>query len=290
VFVIAHKNGLVLDLYYKYTVCQESTIALMGVKIQGNRNMAPKRKPRSEHWSRWGPVRAQSVSSRIVDQVRSGLFRGELKSGDFLGTENELAQKLGVSRVPVRDAFKALQALGIIEVKVGAKGGARIASGDPNLFADALAVQLKLVGITVEEMFDSQIAIEVMATELAAKRATQSDLQKLRDLLDELQAMCLKPMTQTTALHFTELSMRFHEALVESAHNRALAAQFKALRRVLEPIYARRTSDTIAKRVVASHKTVLDCVANGDAERACALVRRRLETIRAHQLMKTVQT
>ena len=52
---------------------------------------------------------------------------------------------------------------------MGANGGARIAPGDPSRFADALAVQFKLVGISIEEMFDAQIAIEVMATELAAQ-------------------------------------------------------------------------------------------------------------------------
>jgi DNA-binding GntR family transcriptional regulator len=58
---------------------------------------------------------------------------------------------------------------------------------------------------------------------------------------------------------------------------------------VLEPIYARRTTDAIAKRVVASHKAVLDNIAAGDAERACALMRQRLQVIRAHQIMKTVE-
>lgn len=267
-----------------------------GYFISGKRNVAQKRKlkatPKSnaEPWSRWVDVRAQSASSRIVEQVRSALFRGELKSGDYLGSENELARKFGISRVPVRDAFKTLQALGIVEVKVGANGGARIAAGDPSRFADALAVQLKLVGISVEEMFDSQIAIEVMATELASKCATDADLQKLGDLLINLQALSQKVLTRATTLRFTELSMQFHEALVDASHNRVLAAQFKALRFVLEPIYARRTSDAIAKRVVASHKSVLDAIKAGDAERACMLMRRRLQAVRAHQLMKTIET
>lgn len=243
----------------------------------------------ADHVAGWSAVRARSVSSQIVNNVRESLFRGELKPGDFLGTENELAQKLGVSRVPVRDAFKTLQALGIIEVKVGAKGGARIAFADPDRFADALAVQLVLVGITVEEMFDSQIAIEVMATELAAKHATPENLKRLRDYIEELESMCLGPMTKAVALRFTEVSMCFHEALVDSAHNRGLAAQFKALRRVLEPVYARRTSDNVAKHVVASHKRLLDRIAKGDAEEACRLMRRRLETIRAHHLLKTIE-
>jgi GntR family transcriptional regulator, transcriptional repressor for pyruvate dehydrogenase complex len=253
-----------------------------------NENVAPKTKLAPGRWSRWQEVRPRSVSSRIVDQVRAALFRGELKPGDVLGSETDLARKFGVSRVPVRDAFKTLQALGIVEVKMGANGGARIATGDPNRFADALAVQLKLVGISIAEMFDAQIAIEVMATELAAKRASADDLAKLRAILRELQTMAQKSLTQAMAARFSELAMKFHAALVDAAHNRALSAQFKALRFVLEPIYARRTSNAVARRVITADKAVLDAVAAGDAERACALIRRRLETIRAHQLFETV--
>ena len=86
-------------------------------------------------------------------------------------------------------------------------------------------------------------------------------------------------------MRFTTISLDFHDALVDAAHNRALSAQFKALRFVLEPIYARRTSNTIAKRVIASHKAVIDSIEAGDAERACALMRRRLETIRATKMI-----
>ncbi len=250
--------------------------------------MTSKPQSTTQRWSRWQEVRPQSVSSRIVDQVRAALFRGELKPGDLLGSETELAKKFGVSRVPVRDAFKTLQALGIVEVKMGANGGARIAAGDSTRFADALAVQLKLVGISIEEMFDAQIAIEVMATELAAKRASADDVAKLRAILRDLQAMAQKPLTASTAARFTGTAMHFHAGLVDAAHNRALSAQFKALRVVLEPIYGRRTSNAVTKRVIAADKAVLDAVEAGDAERARTLIRRRLETIRAHQLFETV--
>src|SRR5271157_902590 len=111
------------------------------LNIENTRNTGP--------WTRWDIGRSQSTSSRIIEQVRNALFRGELKSGDFLGSENDLARYFEISRVPVRDAFQALQALGVIEVRVGANGGARIAVGDSSRFADALAVQLKLVGVSV---------------------------------------------------------------------------------------------------------------------------------------------
>ena len=251
--------------------------------------MSARAKPTSESWSQWQDVRPQSASSRIVEQVRAALFRGDLNPGDYIGSETDLARKLGVSRVPVRDAFKTLQALGIVEIKLGAKGGARIAPGDPSRFADALAVQFKLVGISVEEMFDAQIATEVMAAELAAQRATAEDLKKLQDIVTSLQTLTQKPMTRTAALRFTTISMQFHETLVEASHNRALSAQFKALRYVLEPVYARHTSDAIARRVIASHKAVIESIAAGDSERACLLVRRRLQTIRATKLVDPQQ-
>ena len=195
--------------------------------------MISERKQQSVKWGGWQAVRAHSVSSRIIEQVWDALFRGELSPGDRLGSEVELAQKLGVSRVPVRDAFRTLQALGIIDIKVGAHGGAFISAGDAKRFADALAVQLKLVGISIEEMFDSQIAIESMAAELAAKRATKADLKQLRELVDELRQMCQKPLSKTAAVQFTQVSMRFHETLVDAAHNRALAAQFRRHRWML---------------------------------------------------------
>jgi GntR family transcriptional regulator, transcriptional repressor for pyruvate dehydrogenase complex len=252
------------------------------------RRSATKRQEQSPHWLGWQSVRTESASARIVDQVWSALFRGELKPGDFLGTEVQLAQKLGVSRVPVRDAFRTLQALGVIDIKVGAHGGARIAKGNPDRFASALAVQLKLVGISIDEMFDAQIAIEVMAARLAAKRATSADLAKLRAIIDELQLIASKPANKTSGPRFTEISIRFHEALMEASQNRALVAQFKALRSVLEPIYARRESDAVARRVIASHRQLLESIAAGDAECASMLMQRRLEVIRAHQLLKTV--
>lgn len=278
------RSPIAQNLYYNYTyVKKRSGCAAPSAGFQGG-NVGAKVKPASEKWSHWNDVRPVSVSSRIVEQVRAALFRGDLRPGDLLGSETYLARKFGVSRVPVRDAFKALQALGIVEIKAGAKGGARIAAGDPTRFADALAVQFKLVGIGVEEMFDAQIATEVMAAELAARHATADDLQKLRDIVADLQAMSQRPMSASTALKFTTRSLEFHEALVDAAHNRALSAQFKALRSVLEPEYARHTGNAVARRVIASHRAMIESIATGDAERACSLTRRRLQTIRATKL------
>ncbi len=126
------------------------------------------------------PGRSGSLSSQIVSDVRDALFGNKLKPGDFLGTENDLAARYDVSRIVARDALRTLEALGIVEIKMGKGGGARIARGNPRLFAEALAVQLDLTGVTAAEIMDAQRAIECLAAELAAENATEADVAKLR--------------------------------------------------------------------------------------------------------------
>ena len=86
------------------------------------------------------PFRTATMSTQIVAQVRDALFAKELRSGDFLGTEKDLAERFGVSRIVARDALRTLEAQGVVEIKVGSGGGARIARGNARLFAEALAV------------------------------------------------------------------------------------------------------------------------------------------------------
>ena len=119
------------------------------------------------------PFRTATMSTQIVAQVRDALFAKELRPGDFLGTEKDLAERFGVSRIVARDALRTLEAQGIVDIKVGSGGGARIAHGNARLFAEALAVQLDLAGVSVGEIMDAQRAIECLAAELAAVNSTR---------------------------------------------------------------------------------------------------------------------
>jgi GntR family transcriptional repressor for pyruvate dehydrogenase complex len=124
--------------------------------------------------------RASSLSAQIVADTRNALFAKKLKPGDFLGTEKDLAARFGVSRIVARDALRTLEALGIVEIRMGKGGGARIAHGNPRLFAEALAVQLDLTGVSAAEIMDAQRAIETLGAELAAENANAADIARLR--------------------------------------------------------------------------------------------------------------
>jgi GntR family transcriptional regulator, transcriptional repressor for pyruvate dehydrogenase complex len=231
--------------------------------------LAEKAKPAS-----WKQVRQVPVSSRIAQQIRDAVFAGKLKPGDYVGSEMDLAQQFGVSRIPVRDAMKTLAAMGIVEIKVGAGGGARVAHGDLTRFAGALAVQFKLAGITVAELLDSQIAIESAGAALAAERATAEDIAELELLLARLAAQ------MDDAHGFTVTALSFHFRVVQASHNRALTIQSQALVEVLDAIYQPQTTPEVAADVVTRHRHLVKLIKSRDAAGAGEAMTQHLLRVR----------
>ena len=214
-------------------------------------------------------------------QVRAALFSGELKAGDCLGTESSFAERFGVSRIAARDALRALVAMGVVEVRTGRRGGVWISQGNPVYLANALAIQLKLIGISALEMFDAQVALETHAAELAAQRATSDDIARLRALVSDLKRLVDQPDA------FTAKSMDLHCALVDAAHSRALTVQFHGLRQLLEPAYRPHTTRQITAEAIEAHGKIIARIAARDAEGARRAVARRLAYIRATGFMDT---
>src|SRR6187431_1628944 len=194
------------------------------------------------------PFRGPTLSIQIVSQVRDALFAKELRPGDFLGTEKDLAGRFGVSRIVARDALRTLEAQGVVDIKVGSGGGARIARGNARLFAEALAVQLDLAGVTAAEIMDAQRAIECLAAELAAINATPEDHARLRDLLADAE----RKVGDVPA--FTRSSHDFHLAIAEASHNRALVVQLISLQHVSWPSRNPTLTPRVARRVLDVHK------------------------------------
>jgi DNA-binding FadR family transcriptional regulator len=222
----------------------------------------------------WAPVRATSVASKIVLQIRDALFAGALKPGDALGSEKDLVQQFDVSRITVRDALRTLETMGIVEIRAGAGGGASIAAGNLERISDALAVQFKLSGVTEHETVEAQIAIEGAAVALAAERRTPADLAQLSELLTEAEGL------QDDSAKFTESGHRFHTALIRASGNRVLTAQFDALHHAVWPKNSNRATPDIAARALNNHRQLYEAVKNGDGALASELMCRHLEDIR----------
>jgi len=218
-----------------------------------------------------------TLSARLVAEVREAVFEKRLKPGDFLGTEKDIAQRANVSRMAARDALRTLAALGVVEIKVGAGGGVRIAHGNPRQFAEALAVQLDLAGITAAEILDAQRAIETLAAELAAEHATAAELAGLKRLL----ATAERQIDDVPA--FTRACLDFHLAVAEASHNRVLAAQLRSLQHVSWPTRNPALTRTVALHILEIHHKLVALIEARDAAAARRLMDEHIKMIRARR-------
>ena len=222
--------------------------------------------------------RSGSLSARIVADVRDALFEKRLKPGDPIGTEKDLAARHGVSRIVARDALRTLQALGIAEIRMGKGGGARVARGNPRLFAEALAVQLDLAGVSAAEVMDAQRAIETLAAELAAEHATPADHARLRRLIAEAEAVI------DDGDAYTRSCRDFHLAIAEASHNRVLVVQFISLNHISWPSHNRTLTPEVSRRVLAVHKELSSLIEMRDAAGARRLMDDHVKMIRARRV------
>lgn len=207
-------------------------------------------------------VRGSTLSSQIVSQIKDAVFRGEFKPGDAIGSEADIAAQFGVSRMSVRDAMRTLEAIGLIEIKVGFGGGARIAHGSFSHFTEALAVQVALLNLAHEDVLQAQAAIEIAAAGLAAINATPAHIEAIREALD------LAEQDADDPVKVAEHGHRFHLAVAEASGNPILALQLEAFKHVQWPPGASRTTEKVGDHVLKVHRSIFDAIIAKDAARA----------------------
>lgn len=230
----------------------------------------------SNNTPRWdAAVRAESLSWSIVRQIREALFGGQFKPDDFLGSEISLAQEFGVSRMAARDALRSLSAMGIVEIRMGSRGGAWVAAGNPDRLVDALSIQLRLIGVTAEEMFETQSAVSVVAAELAAEHQVPECIARMRS------AGQAAADAENDPPAFADAALHFHQCIVEGSQNRVLLAQFLALRAVMQPLLLANTTPSSRRRVIKSNARLLAAIAAGDVQAAGQAMRDRVASIRS---------
>ena len=156
------------------------------------------------------------VSQVIVEQIRALIRQGRLRPGDRLPSERDLCERFGVSRVTVREALRVLEAGGLIDVRVGARGGAFVTSPTNARLGEGLADLLQLSPLTAAEVTEARMVFELGIVPLVVERATEEDLVALERLCEDQQA-ALADQRYTM-----EMSAEFHIRVAASTHNKAV--------------------------------------------------------------------
>ncbi|MEW1644901.1 MULTISPECIES: GntR family transcriptional regulator [unclassified Streptomyces] len=186
-----------------------------------------------------------AVRERVLANLRQEIIAGRLGPGDRL-VERELADRFGVSRVPVREAIRALVAEGFVHFETPRR-----------------AVVRRLTPNDVRELFELREALEVSAAGLAASRATPEELAEVAELLDRAAAATEAGDAEV----ITDVNSRLHDSIVTLAGNTLLTA-------ALEPVAGRLRWMTRRNeewpQLLVEHRELYEAIASGDPDRARA--------------------
>ncbi len=202
-----------------------------------------------------------TAAELVVTQVRGLIERGEVRSGDRLPPERDLAQQLGVSRPSVRSGLKSLAAMGVVQIRQGA--GTFITGGPPVLGSEPLRFLAALHGFTRAQMFEARLVLEVAVAGLAAERATSDTLMVISDETTGMFASLDEPAV------FLDHDIRFHQAVALASGNPILAS---VVEMVAKMFYELRQSRIHAakdlKLAAEEHRAIYQAIRAGDVHRA----------------------
>jgi DNA-binding FadR family transcriptional regulator len=163
-------------------------------------------------------IRVPKTSEIVADQIRAQIVRGEIDEGDFLPPEGQLMENLGISRPTLREAFRILEAEGLISVVRGSRTGARVHKPSVDLVARYAGYVLEAQGTTIEDLYQARLAIEPSVVRWLAGGNSTASTVRLRNLLAEMNAM----IEEDRLDEFTEHIEVFHQTLVASTNLKTL--------------------------------------------------------------------
>jgi DNA-binding GntR family transcriptional regulator len=188
----------------------------------------------------------------VFAAMREAIVKGELKPGERL-MEVQLAEEMGVSRTPVREAIRKLELEGLV-VMVPRKGA-------------------YVAGLTLKDaanVFEIRGSLEGLAAALAAERITEEEINDLDRVLEDIAKAGEKGDVDT----IIKKDMEFHQKLFSATRNERLAQIISNLKEQIDRFRIKSfTNPKRLKSVILEHKKILDAIKNGDAENAEKLAR-----------------
>jgi DNA-binding FadR family transcriptional regulator len=215
-------------------------------------------------------LRVPKTAELISRSLRRQIIRGELKPGDALPSETLLMEQFGVSRPTLREAFRVLESEGLINVRRGAHGGARVAAPDADVAARYAGLILEYRGATLADVYRASAVVEPPCVRAVAAGHTAADIARLREAVAAEKAAMDDPMTLVDAQD------AFHALLVELSGNQTLILLSRMLRYIVDRANASHLAadpDSAVRKAQSrkahrTHAKLIDLIEAGEADEA----------------------
>jgi phosphonate utilization transcriptional regulator len=192
-------------------------------------------------------LQSSSLTTVVQQEIERAILQGEYEPGSKL-IEAALAEKMGVSRGPVREAFRMLEEAGLVRNEK-----------NRGVFVRDIPIAEAV------EIFDLRAAMDELVGRKLARDITPLQLKELKQLVDAME----KAVKAQDAREYHLLNLRFHDRLVEMAGNSKLTAIYRKLIKELSLFRRLNLADGWLMPISASeHRAIIKAIASGDADAA----------------------
>ncbi|GAW50138.1 GntR family transcriptional regulator [Nocardioides sp. PD653] len=196
-----------------------------------------------------------AVTDSAIEKIKQMIVSGDLRPGDRLPREADLAERLGISRGSLREAVRALSMIHVLDVRQG--DGTYVTRLDPGLLMDALGFVMDFHREnTVLHTLEVRRLLEPAATELAATTMPDADVQGLADLLNEM-----SPSSTSEDLMANDIE--FHRRIAAGSGNPILASLLDSLSGQTQRarVWRSLTEESAIARTLAEHRSIQQAIA-----------------------------
>ena len=213
------------------------------------------------------PRQIRGASEQVAVQIQHYMQRENLGPGDFLGREEDLAGEFGVSRPTLREALKLLASGNLIRATKGPGGGIFVAhtaeQGMSRSLSDAIAMMLETEAVTLHELLDARVLLEVPLAGLAAYQPKEDTIKRLRAAV---QATAEAPDDLKV---IADMDAEIHQTIASAAGNRMVQALTNWIFEVLQPSLIEVLEPAVVhSAIVEQHEALVAAVEKGDPARA----------------------
>ncbi|KDR94047.1 transcriptional regulator, GntR family [Peptoclostridium litorale DSM 5388] len=222
------------------------------------------------------PIKNKKLYEQVIEQIQNMIMNGQLKRGDKLPSERELAETLGVSRTSIREALRALEILGVIESRQGE--GNFINGSIKSGFFEQLSIVFRLDEGSSLDVLDLRKIIEVEAAGLAAARITDKQSDELGKLIDEFEK------AKNNEVESARLDKEIHYKIASITGNKLIVNLLETISSLMESFIkdARQKiqeKDETRMILVKQHKMICSAIMERNVEKSMKAMKEHLDYI-----------
>ena len=210
-------------------------------------------------------IRSNKAPQQIISQIRKLILEGKLLPGDKLSPENKLMEQFNVSKQTLREALRALEFIGLIEINKGTSGGARMVEMDSQIALELLANYLYFKKLSIHHLNEARKVMEPYAAGIAAESISDKEKDMLKNLIEQARKEYADGLT-TGAFNS---DLRFHCVIANSTKNPLIILIVDFIESLMADTKSKiKPNKKMLTSIVDAHERIYEAIVKKNPDRA----------------------